>query len=288
MQPIIMHINYMEQGQSIQYLCKKAAKIGFDGIEFRRKRAAVNETPAEYLDEVKKWTSEYKIKHVLFGGPGCDFMNGKEKMKAEIDSYKEFLDLAAERELLSVLNFMTGPLFNPDPELKKGYSNNGAAIATEAQWADAAEGCQILSDYAKQYGVKFAFETHMNYIHDLVPATMKLVNMIDRDNFGVNLDYGNAIFFKERPTLRESIEMCGDKLFYTHFKNYMVPNGNPSVLVPMALSDGLINHREYLKVLNEVGYDGLIGIEAPKPGDREWYALKDYEYITWLMKDIIE
>lgn len=287
MQPIIMHINYMEQGQSIEYICRRAAEIGFDGVEFRRKRTSVNETPAEYLDEVKRCADAYGIKHVLFGGPGCDFMSGdREKMRSEIESYKEFLDLAAERKLLSVLNFMTGYLPNPDPELSKKFYNNGAACATDSQWEDAAEGCRILSDYGKQYGVKFAFETHMNYLHDLVPATMKLVNMIDRDNFGVNLDYGNAVFFPDRPTLRESIELCGDKLFYTHFKNYMPPYGSSEMLVPTALSEGMISHREFISILNERGYNGLIGIEAPRPGDREWYAKQDYEYVTWLMKDL--
>ena len=34
--PIIMHVNYCEQGQTIEEICEKAVKWGFDGVEFRR------------------------------------------------------------------------------------------------------------------------------------------------------------------------------------------------------------------------------------------------------------
>ena len=39
--PLIMHINCCEQGQTIDDACRKCAELGFDGIEFRRKRSRV-------------------------------------------------------------------------------------------------------------------------------------------------------------------------------------------------------------------------------------------------------
>ena len=50
--PIIMHINYFEQGQSLDETCRKAVALGFDGIEFRQKRDGIDEGFEEYLDEV--------------------------------------------------------------------------------------------------------------------------------------------------------------------------------------------------------------------------------------------
>jgi hypothetical protein len=48
--PVIMHVNYMEQGQSIEEICEKAVKIGFDGVEFRRKMKNMNDEA--YLEKL--------------------------------------------------------------------------------------------------------------------------------------------------------------------------------------------------------------------------------------------
>lgn len=37
--PVIMHVNYCEQGQTLEEICRKAVGWGFDGVEFRRKRS---------------------------------------------------------------------------------------------------------------------------------------------------------------------------------------------------------------------------------------------------------
>ena len=140
-----------------------------------------------------------------------------------------------------------------------------------------------VADYAAPLGCKFALETHMNYLHDYAEAARRLVDMIGRDSFGINLDYGNSVYFNGIAPLEKAIEICGDKLFYTHFKNSMpVPGGR----IPTALGEGSINHRAYLKKLREIGFSGLVGIEAPRPGDREYYARQDLAYIRSVMADL--
>lgn len=276
--PIIMHINYFEQGQSIDYLVCQAKQLGYDGIEFRRNRTREfpDETPESYLDEIKRCTERYDLRYVLFGGPGIEVMTqDKAKIKQEIDEYKYFLEAADKRFELSVVNFMTGWLPKPGA-VDYEYETYGSFCAEDWHWENAAEACRTLADFAPH--VKFAFETHMGYLHDLAPSAKKLVDAIDRKNFGINLDYGNAVYFKDGtfPTLEESIDICGDKLFYTHFKNSTV--GIPRRL-PTALSQGDINHRAFIKKLQEVDFTGLLGIEAPRSGDREWYAAEDIAYL---------
>jgi len=280
--PVIMHINYCEQGQSIEEICKIASTIGFDGIEFRRKRTGVVEEPKDYLDEIAKYTKQYGIKYVLFGGGINVMTQDKDVREKEIASYNEFVDLASERLPLSINNIFTGGLTDKDKPMNDySYGLHGSFCAQDWHWEVAAESCQKVSDHCKQYDIKFAFETHMNYIHDLAESAMKLVNMIDRDNFGVNLDYGNSFFFTGVLPLDKAIELCGDKLFYTHMKNYqpITSRSGPVWRLPTALGDGATNHRQYVKKLKEIGFDGLIGIEAPRPGDRHWYAECDYKYI---------
>ena len=283
--PIIMHINYCEQGQSIEEVCRFAAKTGFDGIEFRGVRTGVDETVPDYLDAVKRYTEYYGIRYVLFGYPGVDVMGSDSAAaRASIDRYKAWLDEVGKRFSLTVLNFFTGGLTDPGkPMNAQSYGLHGSACAKDWQWEAAAEACREVADYAAPLGCRFAFETHMNYLHDYAEAARRLVDMIGRDSFGINLDYGNSVYFNGIAPLEKAIEICGDKLFYTHFKNSMpVPGGR----IPTALGEGSINHRAYLKKLREIGFSGLVGIEAPRPGDREYYARQDLAYIRSVMADL--
>jgi len=281
--PIIMHINYFEQGQSIEYTIRKAKALGYDGIEFRRDRKIEGETPESYVDELARCSRMYGMEHILLGSPGIDVMTKDEaKIRSEIDGYKRFLDVADKKLNLSVINFMTGWLSKPGV-VGYEYETYGSFCAEEWHWENAARACQEIADYAPH--VKFAFETHMGYIHDLATTAKKLVDLIDRKNFGINLDYGNSVYFKEGtyPTLKESIDVCGDKLFYTHWKNSVA--GSPRRM-PTALSQGTINHREYLKLLMEAGFKGFLGEEAPRPGDREYFAKEDLDYIKALISEV--
>ena len=55
-------------------------------------------------------------------------------------------------------------------------------------------------------------------------------------------------------------------------------------LLPTSLADGCINHRQYVKEFKAIGFDGPIGIEAPRPGDREHFAKEDFEYIQPIIR----
>ena len=283
--PIIMHINYCEQGQTMEEVCRFAAKKGFDGIEFRQKRYGIEEDRIEYLDTLKKYTEYYGIRYVLFGGPGINVMTQDQaKIQAEIDNYKGFLDAAGQRFQLSVINFFTGSLTDPNQPMNAlSYGLHGSACAQDWHWEVAADACRQIADYAKPLGVKFAFETHMNYLHDYAESARKLVDLIDRDNFGINLDYGNSVYFKGIAPLEEAIDICGDKLFYTHMKN-SIPAADGRT--PTALGEGVINHRIYVKKLKAIGFQGLVGIEAPRPGDRELFAENDLHYIKSVIADL--
>ena len=274
---LIMHVNYCEQGQTIEEICEKAVAWGYDGVEFRRKRSGVDETAEEYLDSIARGVERSGLKKVLFGGPGADLTSSDvDKREAEIEDMIKFYRLASERFELTVCNTFAGTLLNSDKDIPYSqYDKHGSAAATEEQWEWAAEGFKILGNVAKELNFRFAFETHMCYIHDLPSATKKLVDMIDNEAVGINLDYGNAVYFEDIPSIRETIEEIKPNLYYVHLKNSVrLDDGS---MFKTALEDGEINHREYIKILKDVGYKGPICIEAPRAGDREWYAQQDLD-----------
>lgn len=293
---IIMHINFGEiefnsyGKRSIDDICRMAAEIGFDGVEFRGlPPQELKELPfKEYAKQIGDAKKKYGLSEILFGAGAwcskrCDSLD-KAVRDASIAEAIENTKYAQEVCGSTLFNAFGSWIVSGDPEVKSNeYEKHGSAVATEDEWKYTVDSYQKIGEELVKMGARYAFETHMNYIHDLPASAKKLVDLIDCPNIGINMDYGNTFFFPEKPTVAETIDLYGDKLFYTHLKNYTkLANG----VLPGYLSDGDINHRLYLEKLSEVGYTGPIGVEAPRSGDRVWFAKQDYNYVTSLLKDI--
>jgi len=284
--PVIMHVNYCEQGQTVGEICRKAAGWGFDGVEFRRKRSRVQETTEDYLNKIERGVRASGLKHVLFGAPGPQLVSADaSERQREVEEAIAFYRQAAERFGVTTVNLLTGNIRNPDSSI--GYferTEHGSFIATEEQWQWQVKGCQDMADGLAGVDVRFGFETHPVYLHDTIEATKKLVDAIDRPAIGANLDYGNMIGFEQSPSLEESIRTFGEKLHYVHLKNSASIRGGGRVST--ALSEGQINNRQFIKLLMEIGYDGPVCVEAPRPGGREWFAQQDLAYIASVLADL--
>jgi sugar phosphate isomerase/epimerase len=267
-------------------MCQKAVLWGYDGIEFRRFRKGVDEIAVDYLDSILSAQRKHGLKYVFFGGPGPDLMTDNvEKRDADLADCERFYRMAADRFPLTVCNIFAGSLRNSDSTIPHSeYHRHGSAVATEQHWQQATVGFQRLGDLAATLNFRFAFETHMVYLHDTPQATRRLVDMIDRTNVGINLDYGNYVYFKGAASISETIKTCGDKLYYIHLKNSVrVPGGSR---MATGLSEGDINQREFLKALKLSGYTGPLCLEAPRSGDREWFAQQDLMYLRSVLNDL--
>jgi len=285
--PIIMHVNYCEQGQTVEEICQKAAGWGFDGVEFRRKRTGVEETTEEYLDALEEGVQASGLEQVLFGYPGPLLVKEDAgEREREVEEAIAFYRHVSERFGVSTVNLLTGPLHNPDKSIPYfDYNKHGSFVATDEQWEWQIKGCQDMADGLEDVDIRFGFETHMAYLHDTVEAVKKLTDKIDRPSIGANLDYGNIISFKQHPSLEEAVKGLGDRIHYIHLKNSAPLRGAPGRLAT-ALGEGEVNNREFLRLLMEIGYEGPLCIEAPRPGDREWYAQQDLAYLESLLENL--
>ena len=281
--PIIMHINYCEQGQSLDRVFEVATSIGYDGDEFRR--AHKGQDLEEYLNEIYTLKDKYQLEYTLFGGPQLDTSLADPALRQEqIDQYVRFLNIANKLGLLSTVNMMAGPSCDPSvPQDLYHCEAHGSSCIDQKVWDQTVEAVRSIAAQFPQ--VHFAFETHMFYLHDLVQSAKALADQIGLENVGINLDYGNALFFPHRLPLPETIKTAGERLFYTHFKSYQPIGEKAGQLLPTSLADGCVNHREYVRLLKEAGFTGPIGIEAPRPGDREHFAQEDYDYIAPLIRE---
>ena len=286
MNPVIMHINFGEiqyanyGNKSIADICKMAADIGYDGIEFREQPPVELRDSlsfGEYLGQIAQAKKDTGLSHIMLGIHVIECMSTDKdtRLKCAADAV-ERMRMANDILGTTVFNCLSCDVYSPiKTKTRLGYEFHGSSAATEEQWKLTADTFQYIGKELEIIGARLAFETHMNYIHDLPESSMRLVRMIDSPMIGINMDFGNTVYFPEHPSVSETIDIYGDKLFYTHLKNSTLVG---DVRLPAALSDGEINHRIYLTKLKEVGYSGPIGIEAPRPGDRCWFAQKDFEY----------
>ncbi len=292
MNKIIMHINYGEVTynsfgkKTIDDICKHAAELGFDGIEFRGElpRNLSSLSFKEYAAQIGEGKKKYGLSEILFGIElGKCTSADKEERTKDIDEAFEKARIANELCGTTICNTFAATVKSSiSTAPTTSYEFHGSAAATRNDWELTVDSFQQLGRRLEKIGVKFAFETHMNYIHDLPASSKKLVDLIDSPVIGINMDYGNTAYFPVHPTVEETIELYGNKLFYTHLKNGCTVPGS-TFRMATGLGDGDINHRAYYAKLCEVGFDGLIGIEAPRGGDRSWFAKQDVDYFKSVM-----
>ena len=286
MNPVIMHVNYGEVrfnsfgSNTIDDVCSMAAELGFDGIEFRAApQIELKDMPFDdFLALIAKSVKKYDIKMPLFStilakSASENKAEREEQAKTMLEKVQKIHDIFGT----TLFNTCGTTFLSKDPAVPStAMECHGSAVATQDQWDWTVETYQMVAKGLEKMGVKFAFETHMKYLHDTPEATKKLVDLIDSPSVGINMDFGNTVYFPEYPSVEETIDLYGDKLFYTHLKNSVAKPGGGRT--PIALSQGEINHRTYLKKLKAVGFDGVIGIEGNRPGDRYWYAKDDLAY----------
>lgn len=282
--PIIFHINYFEQGQSVEEIFRLASEFGGDGVEFRRLPAGYGGTDLEYLDDISRAWDRCQLPWISFGGPGVDLMSeNDEKIARELDAAEAFYRKASARFPLKIVNAFAGNLARPgSPYLE--YWHHGSAFATEAQWRAAVDGYIRLGALAGELGFRFAFETHGVYLHDTVEAAVQLVSRIQSPHVGILWDQANLMIFPVSPSLDEAIAAFGQNLFYVHLKNLLVP---PSQFLSVcALSDGIINIRAQVAALHRSGYKGPLCIESPRAGDRIHFAHEDISYLRKVIHEL--
>lgn len=283
---LLLHINYFEPGLSCLQACAAARRLGVDGLEFRRKPSGYAGTDLDYLDEVSLALERFPLEWVSFGGPGVQLMTGGPgDWERELEAAEAFYRKAADRFPLRVVNVFAGDLANPDRTLPHvEYWHHGSAIANEEQWQRAVGGFRRLGALAVERNFRMGFETHGVYLHDTVPATMRLVEEIACSHVGMLWDQANLMLFPNPPSLDEVIRAGGDKLVAVHLKNLMFSTAH--FLAVSSLSSGIINIREQVRLLRAAGYAGPWCLESPRPGDRLQFAREDVEYFRNVLAEL--
>lgn len=139
-----------------------------------------------------------------------------------------------------------------------------------------AKGMAEIADAAAEKGIKVGVENHGRLL-GRTAQTAKIVELVDRSNFGVNLDFTNfrTVYGEDHV---ESTRKLARHVVHVHAKDFyisrdpqqeegwrQIPSGE--YVKRSTGGEGNSQWREVFHILKNVGYDGTISLEVSDPAD---------------------
>ena len=157
------------------------------------------------------------------------------------------------------------------------WGKNGSAAATDIHYDRAADAFRHLGALAAKHAITLVFEIHMNFLHDTIASTARLLDKIGLDNVQANPDPGNMFSTSTAERDPEALDLLDGRLGYFHFKNCRNVAGAWDYSVKLA--DGEIDIHNWVAKLVAIGYDGPVCIEYCGAGDPHAAAQQDIAYL---------
>jgi sugar phosphate isomerase/epimerase len=152
--------------------------------------------------------------------------------------------------------------------LVRGIIQEGVSEAQAREWMYS--GFKSCVEIAGREGVRIAFEPLNRYETPLLNTARESLELIDRvgaDNLGLLLDTFHMNI--EEPSIEESINLCGDRVFHFHVadSNRWYPGA------------GHLDFRRILETLFSTGYSGFVSGEFMAVPDADTAARKGIAHL---------
>ncbi|MBI2940430.1 MAG: TIM barrel protein [Chloroflexi bacterium] len=140
-------------------------------------------------------------------------------------------------------------------------------------------------------GAALSIELHDDGIHDTAANCLRLVELIDEPNVGVNPDLGNwyRVPYEHPDSWREQIVALAPRTNYWEVKNYrriVVPAAGRAYSWIADLEEGDIDFREAATILWDAGFRGWVCNEGGT-GDYIRANLRYLSYLRWVLDEWI-
>lgn len=180
--------------------CRKLADYGFEAVELWPEALA--------RFGVRRWAAALQLSGLRCAQlcPYFDVVRGNHAAVASMAQLAGFLALAEALQCPRLRTF-TGPPW--------GDEVVGPAHATDAQWHSAGEQLARLCDLAALHGVELCLECHEGSLMEDSASTRKLLNLVNRDNLTVNLQFPLV-----GETWQHSVEHLGPQTVHLHMHDW--------------------------------------------------------------------
>ncbi|RLG67119.1 hypothetical protein DRN93_05080 [archaeon] len=264
----------------IEEVIRSAAEVGYEAVEIRG--AAPHLTPQTTDDEarrIREIAENYGIKIAAIGTyTGRYGIKNEKECEETFNHFKRFVELA---DILGAEVIRHGP-GGPPPYLSKPY-----------HWLKEAEWMKRACEFAENYGKKVAMEIHHNGLIEDATCALIFLSMVEMPNLGVLYDPGN-MFLAAVDYEWKSIHSLRGKIFHVHIKDEAYVDAGITTTVRIGeisfkgtlLGEGMVNYREVLKELRNIGYDGYLSIEThTKEYDSRYIIEHDFMVLnSWLQE----
>lgn len=255
-------------GRTLEKAFELAAELGYDAVELMCREPHLGRTTTperarhlkERLDNEGVAVAGLGTYTGGYGGQGDGF-------ERELDALETFLELADVFETDLLRHNAGGPF---------------PTAADSEEYERVADWLRRAADLVGEYDKRLALELHHGGLTETVESTLRLIELVDRENLGVIHDAGN-MYIADEEYGPASIERLGDRLFHVHVKDELrvddpsLPGAfeaenrtGSGVFQHRRLGHGDVDHGPVFEALERIGYDGYVSVECHAPEDRIW------------------
>lgn len=232
------------------------AELGYEGVAITLDYHALNPFDPDLdsqTDAVKSLLRELRLQCVI--ETGSRFLLNRSRKHwptlvspepglraARLDFLRRAVEIAARLESECV-SFWSGAA--------EDSSNEGV------QFSRLAEGCQALADFAAPRGVRLAFEPEPGMVVDTMNRFAKLVEQVNRSNFGLTVDVGHLHCLSE--PVASSLTRFPEKLWNVHIEDM-----RRGIHDHLMFGQGEMDFHEVFRGLRGAGYCGGVCVELSR------------------------
>ena len=256
---------YINAGKMTQLDCvRKAAEMGFDGIDFTGLNPFENctlEDQKAYAAQIREEAEKYGIEVVAYTVGANLYHKSEEENEKEVERLKGQLEVAAIMGARVFRHDVCG--WNRKDGLMKAFDNMLPTIAKNAR---------AVSEYGRSLGIVTCSENH-GYVAQDSDRVEKLYAAVDYDNYGLLIDMGNFACVDEDSI--KAVSRLSNYAVHVHAKDFVKKAfGAPTAagdkvfstrgcnkLVACAIGDGDIPVAQCIAIMKRAGYSGYVAIE---------------------------
>ena len=228
---------------TLEDFLKRAAELEVDGVSLET--CFIRSFDKDYLKKIRDMLDEANMDRVVaWGHPdGLEAGKNDEALKDMI----QMIDVAEFMGGSKVMRMVGSSLmfrYEPhEPQLEKLARTLKEAVKV-----------------AEDKGVILAMENHIDYIASEI---LDLINRVGSRSLGVNFDTGNALRLFEDPV--EEARILAPHIYAAHIKDVSPRRGGSprewNFWESVPAGQGLVDIPGVMKVLKDVGYEGVLAIE---------------------------
>lgn len=163
------------------------------------------------------------------------------------------------------------------PKLKFGLPED---FSWEKTWENYVESMSLCAELAREYGLRFALESHPHTIISSTDAYLRLFDHVKSPSLGANLDTGYPFVLREY--LPVTISKLGTKIFHVH-----VRDGDGLLCYNLPAGQGIIDWEGVIGALRKINYQGFLSLELTRYKEGKKYAKIAKDYLEKIMANAL-